>query len=109
MDRNNNDVGPNNEIRLSRPIRCMKCNYHYCCGKMILKRVIINICIAIYNLQNGAMVKLMLITNQMKIVAMKQCLNMMMTYQMKIMIMRQCLGRKKQFTNDFVQGVGFCT
>jgi hypothetical protein len=75
----------------------------------ILKKVIINVCIAIYNLQNGAMLKIMLITNQLKIVTMKQGLNMMMTHQMKIMIMRQCLGRKKQLTSEFVKGVGFCT
>jgi hypothetical protein len=72
MDQNNNDVGPNNEVRPSRPIKCMKCDYHYCCGKMIFfKKVIINVCIAIYNFRNGAMLKLMLITNQLKIVIMK--------------------------------------
>ncbi len=109
MDRNNNDVGPNNEIRPSRSIRQMKCDYHYCCGKMILKKVIINVCITIYNLQNGAMVKLMFIINQMKIVTMKQGLNVMMTHQMEIMIMKQCLGKKKQFISDFVKGVGLCT
>jgi len=34
----------------------------------IKKIYIINVCIAIYNLQNGAMLKIMLITNQLKIV-----------------------------------------
>jgi hypothetical protein len=54
------------------------------------------------------MVKLMLITNQMKVMTMKQGLNMMMTHQMKVMTMRQCLGEKIKFTSDFVKGLGFC-
>jgi hypothetical protein len=51
----------------------------------------------------------MFITNQMKIVTMKQGLNMMMTHQMEIMIMKQCLGGKKQFISDFVKGVRLYT
>ncbi len=47
----------------------------------------------------------MLITNRM---TMKQGLNMIMTHQMKVMTMRQCLGKKQKFTSDFVKGVRFC-
>ncbi len=52
--------------------------------------------------------KLMLITNQMKVMTMKQGLNMMTTHQMKVMTMKQYLGKQQKFTSDFVKGVRFC-
>ncbi len=73
----------------------------------IKKILLLTFAFTIYNLQNGAIVKLMFITNQMKIVTMKQGLNMMMTHQMEIMIMKQCLGKKNNSLVTLWKVLGF--